>query len=149
LQRAEVSDIPRCIAPDLLVHGDTEISPNQDVSVTANAQMLGQFPDAFGRGHDSPAAIEAGAIGCNPEDSFPANGSFGRQPIKRSASDVPGAQPTKQRFKSFLMLGGTCSSRNLPNNKTTRWCLRRLNEHAHMRRRARAGFSRRAYWISY
>lgn len=37
----------RCIAVDLLAHGDTEIAPDQDVSVTANAVMLKQFLDAL------------------------------------------------------------------------------------------------------
>src|SRR5262245_51405441 len=41
-QLADLSDIRRCIAVDLLAHGDTEIAPNQDVSVTANAKMLKQ-----------------------------------------------------------------------------------------------------------
>src|SRR6266478_7538872 len=36
-QLSGMSDIRRCIAVDLLAHGDTEIEPNQDVSVTANA----------------------------------------------------------------------------------------------------------------
>lgn len=45
-QIAELSDIRRCIAVDLLAHGDTEIAPDQDVSVTANAKMLKQFLDA-------------------------------------------------------------------------------------------------------
>ena len=46
-QLAELSDIRRCIAVDLLAHGDTEIAPDQDVSVTANAQMLEEFLDAL------------------------------------------------------------------------------------------------------
>jgi len=46
-QLAHLSDIRRCIAVDLLAHGDTEIAADQDVSVTANAQMLGQFLDAL------------------------------------------------------------------------------------------------------
>lgn len=46
-QLADLSDICRCIAPDLLAHGDTEISPDQDVSVTANAVMLREFLDAL------------------------------------------------------------------------------------------------------
>ena len=37
-QLAGLSDIRRCIAVDLLAHGDTEIEPNQDVSVTANVR---------------------------------------------------------------------------------------------------------------
>lgn len=46
-QLAHLSDIRRCIALDLLAHGDTEIAPDQDVSVTANATMIGQFLDAL------------------------------------------------------------------------------------------------------
>ncbi len=46
-QMAELSDIRRCIAVDLLAHGETEIAPDQDVSVTANAEMLKQFLDAM------------------------------------------------------------------------------------------------------
>jgi pimeloyl-ACP methyl ester carboxylesterase len=46
-QLEDLSDIRRCIAPDLLAHGNTEIAPNQDVSVTANAKMLKEFLDAL------------------------------------------------------------------------------------------------------
>jgi pimeloyl-ACP methyl ester carboxylesterase len=42
-----LADIRRCIAVDLLAHGDTEIGPDQDVSVTANANMLREFLDAL------------------------------------------------------------------------------------------------------
>ena len=38
----------RCIAVDLLAHGATTIAPTQDVSSTANADMLLQFMDALG-----------------------------------------------------------------------------------------------------
>jgi pimeloyl-ACP methyl ester carboxylesterase len=46
-QLEDLSDVRRNIAVDLLAHGDTEISPDQDVSVTANAKMLKQFLDAL------------------------------------------------------------------------------------------------------
>ena len=46
-QLAALSDMRRCIALDLLAHGDTEISPDQDVSATANATMLKEFLDAL------------------------------------------------------------------------------------------------------
>ena len=46
-QLAALSDIRRCVAVDLLAHGDTEIAPEQDVSVTANAKMLRDFLDAL------------------------------------------------------------------------------------------------------
>lgn len=47
-QLAELSDSRRCIAPDLLAHGHTQVNDDQDVSVTANAHMLAQFLDALG-----------------------------------------------------------------------------------------------------
>ena len=46
-QLTGLSDIRRCIAIDLLAHGDTEISPEHDVSVTANATMLRDVLDAL------------------------------------------------------------------------------------------------------
>ena len=46
-QLAGLSDIRLCIAVDLLAHGDTEIAPDQDVSVTANAKMLKEVLDAL------------------------------------------------------------------------------------------------------
>src|SRR5947209_18365122 len=46
-QLEHLSDIRRCIAVDLLAHGDTEVAPGQDVSVTANAKMLREFLDAL------------------------------------------------------------------------------------------------------
>ncbi|MGC2033710.1 MAG: alpha/beta fold hydrolase, partial [Steroidobacteraceae bacterium] len=46
-QLAKLSDVRRCIAVDLMAHGNTKISATQDVSVTANAHMLAQFLDAL------------------------------------------------------------------------------------------------------
>jgi len=46
-QLAELGDVRRCIAVDLLAHGDTEIAPDQDVSVTVKARMLREFLDAL------------------------------------------------------------------------------------------------------
>ena len=46
-QLSNLSDLRRCIAVDLMAHGDTEILPDQDVSVTANAKMLREFIDAL------------------------------------------------------------------------------------------------------
>jgi pimeloyl-ACP methyl ester carboxylesterase len=47
-QLAALSDMRRCIAVDILAHGETEIAPEQDVSVAANAAMLAEFLDALG-----------------------------------------------------------------------------------------------------
>jgi pimeloyl-ACP methyl ester carboxylesterase len=46
-QLAGLSDLRRCIAVDLLAHGNTKVVADQDVSVTANAHMLAQFLDAL------------------------------------------------------------------------------------------------------
>jgi pimeloyl-ACP methyl ester carboxylesterase len=46
-QMAGLSDIRRCVSIDLLAHGDSEIAPDQDVSVTANAKMLREALDAL------------------------------------------------------------------------------------------------------
>src|SRR3954454_3045329 len=40
-----VSDLRRCIAVDLMAHGDTRIAPDQDVSFTVQAEMLEAFCD--------------------------------------------------------------------------------------------------------
>jgi pimeloyl-ACP methyl ester carboxylesterase len=47
-QLAALSDMRRCIAVDILAHGETEIAPEQDVSVAANAAMLVELLDALG-----------------------------------------------------------------------------------------------------
>src|SRR5215211_2205349 len=47
-QLTALSDVRRCIALDLLAHGDTEIAADQDVSVTANATMLREVIDVLG-----------------------------------------------------------------------------------------------------
>ena len=46
-QLAHLGEMRRCIAVDLLAHGATTIDPLQDVSSTANANMLVQFLDAL------------------------------------------------------------------------------------------------------
>lgn len=46
-QLAHLGHMRRCLAVDLLAHGHTEIAPTQDVSTTANAEMLAQFLDAL------------------------------------------------------------------------------------------------------
>jgi pimeloyl-ACP methyl ester carboxylesterase len=72
-QLEELSDIRRCIAVDLLSHGETEIAPDQDVSVTANAEMLKQFLDALKInqvdlvGNDSGGGIAQIFAALNPE----------------------------------------------------------------------------------
>lgn len=72
-QLAGLSDIRRCIAIDLLAHGDTQIEPSQDVSVTANANMLREVLDALQIdqvdlvGNDSGGGIAQIFATLNPE----------------------------------------------------------------------------------
>jgi len=72
-QLEDLCDIRRCIAVDLLAHGDTEITPDQDVSVTANAEMLKEFLDALNIdqidlvGNDSGGGIAQIFAALNPE----------------------------------------------------------------------------------
>jgi pimeloyl-ACP methyl ester carboxylesterase len=72
-QLVGLSDIRRCIAVDLLAHGDTAITPDQDVSVTANAKMLKEVLDALkiGQvdliGNDSGGGIAQIFAALNPE----------------------------------------------------------------------------------
>src|SRR6266508_1762510 len=71
-QLAALSDVRRCIALDLLAHGDTEIAPDQDVSVTANARMLREVVDVLGIdkvdlvGNDSGGGIAQIFAALNP-----------------------------------------------------------------------------------
>ena len=71
-QLTGLSDVRRCIALDLLAHGDTEIETGQDVSVTANAAMLAEFLDALGIdqvdiiGNDSGGGISQIFAALNP-----------------------------------------------------------------------------------
>jgi pimeloyl-ACP methyl ester carboxylesterase len=72
-QLAGLADVRRCIAVDLLAHGDTEIDPAQDVSVTANARMLTELLDALGVdqvdviGNDSGGGIAQIFAATNPD----------------------------------------------------------------------------------
>ena len=72
-QLTELSDIRRCIAVDLLAHGYTEIEPDQDVSVTANAKMLKEVLDVLKIdkvdliGNDSGGGIAQIFAALNPE----------------------------------------------------------------------------------
>jgi pimeloyl-ACP methyl ester carboxylesterase len=67
-----LSDVRRCVAIDLLAHGDTVIHGDQAVSATANAQMIGEFLDALGIdradliGNDSGGGIAQIFAALNP-----------------------------------------------------------------------------------
>src|SRR5262249_24971047 len=93
-QLAELSAIRRCIAVDLLAHGDTEIAPGQDVSVTANANMLREMLDALHIDQVDLIGNDSGGGSAQPFSSTkPDRGRTLRhtkpatQPHKRSAAD--------------------------------------------------------------
>jgi pimeloyl-ACP methyl ester carboxylesterase len=71
-QLSGLSGIRRCIAIDLLAHGDTEIDRDQDVSATANAQMIVEVLDELHIdrvdivGNDSGGAISQIFAALNP-----------------------------------------------------------------------------------
>lgn len=46
-QLAHLADLRRCVAVDLLGHGESTTTATQDMSVTANARMLAEFLDAL------------------------------------------------------------------------------------------------------
>ena len=100
-QLAGFSDIRRCIAVDLLAHGDTEINPNQDVSVTAYANMLLEFLDALKIdkvdlvGNDSGGGIS---------QIFAANGPDRIRTLTLTNCDVHDNWPP-EAFKPFVEMG--------------------------------------------
>jgi len=67
-----LSDIRRCIAPDMLGLGHTEVSPDQPLDFEAQAQMLIEFLDALGIaevdlvGNDSGGGIAQIPATCAP-----------------------------------------------------------------------------------
>src|SRR4029450_11723288 len=99
-QLAALSDVRRCIAPDLLAHGGTEIALDQDVSVTANATMLREAIDVLGIdkvdlvGNDSGGGIAQNFSAQNP--------SRGRS-LALTDGDVHANWPP-EAFKPFLAM---------------------------------------------
>lgn len=59
-QLADLCDVRRCIAVDLLAHGETEIAAGQDVSVTANAKMLKELLDVLDIGQADIVGNDSG-----------------------------------------------------------------------------------------
>jgi len=57
---AGVADGRRCLAPDILCHGDTEERPEADVSFAGQAAMLAQFLDALGVDQADVVANDSG-----------------------------------------------------------------------------------------
>jgi methylisocitrate lyase len=88
-------------------------------------------------------AIEAGAIGCNLEDSYPENGTL--RPMTDQVERIRRRQPISA-FSSTP--ARTCSSRMMPRCMMTPWSMRRSNGGAPMRKPVPAGSLCRASSIS-
>src|SRR5579862_4846502 len=56
-----VADQRRCIAVDLMAHGATRIAPDQDLSFTAQAEMLAAFCDRLNLDQVDVVANDSGA----------------------------------------------------------------------------------------
>ncbi len=99
-QLADLSDIRRCIAVDLLAHGDTAIAPDQNVSVTANAKMLAEFLDAL---HIDPVDLVGNDSGGGIAQIFAASNPDRVRSLTLTDCDAHDNWPP-EAFKSFLAM---------------------------------------------
>ena len=63
-QLTGLSDLRRCIAPDLMAHGETQVEAGQDLSSAAQAVMLARFLDALGIGEVDLVGNDGGGAIC-------------------------------------------------------------------------------------
>ena len=99
-QLADLSDIRRCIAVDLLAHGDTAIAPDRNVSVTANAKMLAEFLDAL---HIDPVDLVGNDSGGGIAQIFAASNPDRVRSLTLTDCDAHDNWPP-EAFKSFLAM---------------------------------------------
>ena len=123
-QLAALSDIRRCIAVDLLAHGNTEIGPDQDVSVTANAHMLNEVLEALHIdqvdliGNDSGGGIAQSFAAHNPGRMRSLTLTNCDAPDRVSAACVAGADPSSSGGRRlFPGEMGALARRNDPGSK--------------------------------
>src|SRR5258705_3754511 len=102
-QLSQLADIRRSIAVDLLAHGDTEIAPDQDVSVTANAKMLQEFLDAL---HIDQVDLVGNDSGGGIAQIFAALYTDRVRTLTRTDCDTHDKWPP-EAFKSFLAMAAT------------------------------------------
>ena len=87
------------------------------------------------------AALDAGAVGCNIEDSFPESGALRDAAISRSASPRRARPPIRPASRCSSTRAAMCSSRS-PAKRTTRgWSTQPSTVRAPMPPRARVGCS--------
>jgi 2-methylisocitrate lyase-like PEP mutase family enzyme len=110
---ADVERIPLALAIDNL----RRIVGATDLPVTIDLESgYGDVPEVVGE--TIALAIDAGAVGCNLEDSFPANGNSARQSISLIASGAPDRPPTQRISASSSMLGPMSFFSDRPNSMT-------------------------------
>ena len=119
-----------------------------DLPVTFDLESgYGYAPEAVGK--TIAQAIEAGAVGCNLEDSFPGDGKL-RETIDQ-VNRIRCARETADAADvcvSLSMLGRTCFSSDRPKSMTVRWSLKRSSEHVLTRKPVRMGSLRLGWQIS-
>src|SRR5262245_17446268 len=109
-QLAALSDMRRCIAPDLLAHGDTEIAKEQDVSVTANAKMLRELLDAL---HIDQVDLVGNDSGGGIAQIFAAHNPQRVRSLALTNCDAHDNWPP-EAFKPFLEMAAACRARSAP-----------------------------------
>lgn len=97
-QLAELAGDRRCIAIDLLAHGGSEASPEQDMSFEAQAEMLSEFLDAL---KISKVDLVANDSGVGIAQIFAVNHTSKLRSLVLTNGDVHDNWPPKE-FSGFL-----------------------------------------------
>jgi putative SOS response-associated peptidase YedK len=108
-----LSDVRRCIAVDLLAHGNTEISPDQDVSATANAHMLREVLDAL-------QIDKVDVIGNDSGGGMPSSQRALMDATKKRAEKLQAKGKTVD-FKELLRMEPDSGTTNIRNTKSGHW----------------------------
>ena len=133
---ADGERIPLALAIDNL----RRIVAATDLPVTIDLESgYGDTPKVVGE--TVGLAIDAGAVGCNLEDSFPVDGTL-RETVDQ-VDRIRHARRTADAAKIHFFINArtTSSSSDRPKSTTMPWSSRRSSEHAHTQKLARMGSS--------